>query len=254
MATPVSRVSPWSLHHNPRLVSLSTCAGPSTDTDSTMNRRPQHHEVDHRTIKLLVGVMAITLAWLTSAFSSETLTSISAAYHDGGWSQAVFIGFLFAISALMMAYNGYSKIEMVACKVAALCGVLVAMFPCRCVDRKEIIEGLHGGAAIVLFLILAYLCWGFYQRGRAKHYAQATVRSWIYAACGIAMLVSIGSLAVETFTQGGVSVYFPRFVFWGEALGLVAFGVSWLVASRTLPFLTRRDERFSPLRAHNPED
>ena len=216
-------------------------------------RRPQHHEIDHRTIKLMIGIIAITLAWLTSQFSTTTLTSISAAYYEGGWSQVIFVGFLFAISALMAAYNGYDKIDMVLCKVAAACGVIVAMFPCRCVNRKEIVEGLHGGAAIVLFLILAYLCFGFYRRAHAKHTRRATLRSWIYMACCIAMLVSIGSLAVETFTQGGVSKFWARFVFYGEALGLVAFGVSWLTASRTLPFLTDREERFSPLRRHNPE-
>lgn len=36
---------------------------------------------------------------------------------------------------------------------------------------------------------------------------------------------------------------FPRFVFVGEAVALVAFGISWLVASRVLPVLTRADER-----------
>ncbi|MBX3625409.1 MAG: hypothetical protein KF892_10385 [Rhizobacter sp.] len=219
-----------------------------------MPAQSQHHEIDHRTIKLLVGVIAITLSWLTSAFATTTLTSISAAYYEGGWSMVVFVGFLFAISALMLAYNGYTKVEMVLCKVAALCGVIIAMFPCRCENRDEIIKGLHGGAAIVLFLILAYLCWGFFQRARAKGYAQAKRRSWIYAACGIAMLLSIGSLAIETFTQGGMTAHVHnRFVFYGEALGLVAFGVSWLTASRTLPFLTSRDERFSPLRQNNPD-
>lgn len=197
--------------------------------------------------------MAITLAWLTSALANTTLTSISAAYYEGGWSQVIFIGFLFAISALMLAYNGYTKAEMVLCKVAAIAGFLIAMFPCRCVDREEIIKGVHGAAAIVLFLILAYLCWGFYHRARAKGHRQARRRSWIYAACGIAMLVSIVALAIETFTQGAMSKYFARFVFYGEALGLVAFGVSWLTASRTLPLLTSREERFSPLRAGNPD-
>jgi hypothetical protein len=218
-----------------------------------MPTRPQHQEIDHRTIKLLVGVIAITLAWLTSAFANTTLTSISAAYYEGGWSQVIFVGFLFAISALMLAYNGYTKVEMVLCKVAAVAALCIAMFPCRCVDRDEIVEGVHGGAAIVLFLILAYLCWGFFRRARAKGYRQARRRSWIYAACGIAMLLSIASLAVETFTQGGITRYMARFVFYGEALGLVAFGVSWLTASRTLPFLTSRDERFSPLRPNNPD-
>ena len=47
---------------------------------------------------------------------------------------------------------------------------------------------------------------------------------------------------------------FPQFVFYGEAVGLLVFSVSWLVASRTLPRLTHPEERFSPLRPDNPPD
>lgn len=214
---------------------------------------PRHHQIDHRTIKLIVGLIAISLASLTSAFATTTLTSISAAYYDGGWSQAIFIGFLFAISAFTLAYNGYTRAEMVLTKVAAIAALGIAMFPCKCADHDEIIKGVHGGSAIVMFLILAYLCWGFYRRARDKGHRQARVRSWIYAACGVAMLLAIGALAVETFTQGGLSKHVPRFVFYGEAAALVAFGLSWLTASRTLPVLTRQDERYSLLRADNPE-
>lgn len=217
-----------------------------------MASAPEHLEIDHRTIKLIVGIIAISLATLTSFFSTQTLTSISAAYYDGGWSQVIFIGFLFAIGALMLAYNGYTKTEMVLCKVAAIAALCIAMFPCRCVDREEIIKGVHGGAAIVLFLILAFLCWGFYRRAQAKSYPQARLRAKIYVVCGVTMLLAIGAMAYETFTQGALSVYMPRFVFYGEAVGLIAFGVSWLTASRTIPGLTAKEERFSPMRPVNP--
>ena len=91
-----------------------------------------NREIDHRTLKLIVGVVAWSLAGLTSVFSPEPLDSISAAYHAGGWSQTIFIGFLFAIAAFLLAYNGYSKHEMVASKVAAVAGLGVALFPCGC--------------------------------------------------------------------------------------------------------------------------
>ncbi|MET0335676.1 MAG: hypothetical protein ABW190_15495 [Rhizobacter sp.] len=219
-----------------------------------MATSPEHLEIDHRTIKLIVGIIAISLATLTSFFSTTTLTSISAAYYEGGWSQVIFIGFLFAIGALMLAYNGYTRTEMVLCKVAAIAALCIAMFPCKCVDRVEIIKGVHGGAAIVMFLILAYLCWGFYHRAQAKAYAQAKRRAKIYVLCGVAMLLAIAAMAYETFTQGAISVHMPRFVFYGEAVGLIAFGISWLTASRTIPGLTAKEERFSPLRPDNPQN
>jgi hypothetical protein len=88
-----------------------------------MLQAPTRHEIDHRTITLIVGVEAISIAPLTSALVKTRIASVSQSYFESGWSQDVFIGFLFAISALLLAYNGYSKAEMLLSKVAALAGV-----------------------------------------------------------------------------------------------------------------------------------
>ena len=64
-----------------------------------MKLKPVRIEIDHHTMKLIVGVIAISLAWLTSIFSQTPLESISASYHADGWSRDIFVGFLFAISA-----------------------------------------------------------------------------------------------------------------------------------------------------------
>jgi len=81
---------------------------------------PKKKEIDERTIKLLVGLIALSLATLTNWFAKDPLTSISTSYYEGGWSQSIFVGFLFAISAFLLAYNGESKREMVLSKVAAV--------------------------------------------------------------------------------------------------------------------------------------
>src|SRR5215207_8691751 len=97
-----------------------------------MSLRPVRDEIDHRTIKLIVGVVAISLPFLTSGFAGSTITSISASYYEGGWSQSIFVGFLFAISAFLMAYNGLTPSEMALSKVAAGASLGVALFPCEC--------------------------------------------------------------------------------------------------------------------------
>ena len=103
-----------------------------------------------------------------------------------------------------------------------------------------------------MFVVLAYLCYGFFRRAPAKGYPQANARAMIYALCGIAILVSIIALAVDNLSGGAFSAIVPRLTFYGEAVALVSFGISWLTASRVLPVLTRQDERFSPFRARNP--
>ncbi len=213
---------------------------------------PSRQEIDHRTMKLTIGIIAISLASLTSLFAGNTITSISESYYIGGWSQTIFIGFLFAIAAFLLAYNGTSRGEMLLSKVAAIAGLGIALFPCKCGSHAELVPYVHAASAATMFLILAYFCYGFFIRARSKGHPQAQLRATVYAICGIAILISIFILAIDGIFGGFISAAIPRLTFYGEATGLVAFGISWLTASRVLPVLTRTDERFSPLREQNP--
>lgn len=210
---------------------------------------PTKQEVDHRTLKLLVGLIALTLGNLTSFFAEEKITSISASYYAGGWSQSILVGFLFAIAAFLLAYNGQSRSEMLLSKLAAVAALSVALFPCGCNGHDEIIRHVHFASAAVMFLVLAYFCYLFYQRARAKDHTEANRRAFVYAACGLVIMASILAMVFDTFTGGVLSAAVPRLVFYCERAGLVAFGISWLTASRILPGLTSTDERFSPLSA-----
>jgi len=208
---------------------------------------PTKEEIDHRTMKLLVGLIALSLGNLTSFFASSKITSISASYCEGGWSQSIFVGFLFAIAAFLLAYNGESKAEMLMSKFAAVAALGVALFPTSCKGQPEIIPYVHFGSAAVMFLILVYFCYVFYKRARAKGYTEATRRAVIYVLCGIVIIASILIIVIDKAIGGVLSSRIERLVFYCERAGLVAFGISWLTASRVLPVLTRRDERFSPL-------
>lgn len=211
--------------------------------------KPEKPEIDHRTLKLLVGLIALSLANLTALFASKSITSISASYYEAGWSQSIFIGFLFAIAAFLLAYNGLSRAEMLLSKVAAAAALGVALFPCDCDGHAELVPHVHFSAAAVMFLVLAYFCYVFYRRARAKGHVEANRRAAIYALCGVAILASIAVLVFDTLAGGVLTARVPRLVFYCERTGLVAFGVSWLTASRILPVLTSRNERFSPFSA-----
>ena len=213
-----------------------------------MLSRPQRPEIAHRTMKLIVGLIALTLANLTSFFAQTAITSISASYYEGGWSQVIFVGFLFAISTFLLAYNGYSTSQMLLSKAAAIAGVCIALFPCGCDSHAEIVPHVHAAAAAVMFGILAYFCYIFYGRAQAKGHAEAKRRALIYGVCGLVIVVAILTLAVDSFTNGVISARVPRLTFYGEKYSLIAFAVSWLTASHCLPVITTKTERFSPLR------
>lgn len=206
---------------------------------------PKREEIDHHTMKLIVGLIAISLAALTSIFSDGTIESISASYHQGGWARDIFVGSLFAISAFLLAYNGKSRRQMILSKVAAFSAMGIAMFPCKCQFHPEIIPYLHGISAAVMFLVLAGFCYTFYQRARDKGHVQAIWRAGIYAVCGITIVAVIVVLAIDGVLGGAIRERIPRLTFYGEFAGLAAFGVAWLIASRVLPIISSKKERCS---------
>lgn len=210
-------------------------------------KKPKSAEINQLTMKLIVGVIAIAIASVTSFVSTldHSLLSVSESYFAGDWSRNIFVGFLFAISAFLLSYNGQTRAHMILSRVAALAGIGVAMFPCKCSNREEIIPYVHYTSAAVMFAVLAYFCIEFYRHAKSKGYRQAVWRAKIYLACFWTMAVAIAALAVNAIwgQELGIEVRFPRVVFYGEAMALVAFGVCWLVASRVLPVLTRPEER-----------
>ena len=96
-----------------------------------------------------------------------------------------------------------------------------------------------------MFIILAIFCYLFILRAKTKEYGQAKWRICIYSLCCVARVVSVALIAINFMTDNGVAKYVNRPVYVFEAVGLIAFGIAWLTASRTLPFITHQDERVS---------
>lgn len=147
----------------------------------------------------------------------------------------------------MFSYNGYSPTDAILSKIAAFAALFVALFPCNCGDHDVTIPYLHYISAAIMFIILALFCRAFYKRARSKGHLQAKIRAHIYAVCGYAILLSVSILAVDNLFANPISFVFKRLTFYGEAVGLVSFGIAWLVASRMLPIITIKKERLSIL-------
>lgn len=154
-----------------------------------------------------------------------------------------FVGLLFAISAFFFAYNGETTLEMVLAKVAAVAAIVVAIIPCGCEIKAAIFPFVHYTFAAIMFGVLACYCVIFYRRAREKGNRQAAWRAHIYALCGFAIVLSIAVLALDFVAGGLIKSKVERLVFYGERTALVAFGISWLVASRAIPFITADYER-----------
>lgn len=199
--------------------------------------------ISTHTIRLAIGLIAISLPFLTSWTAGDTpLTSISAAYYvtSSDWPRNIFVGFLITISALFLAYNGTNKTEFYLSKIGAVATFLIATFPSDGDTSK-----VHGIASVIMFSVLALLCYQFYKSARNRYeqapneFPQAKNRSIIYLICGIIIFVCKILVAID----------FPsvtRLVFYCETAGLLAFGIAWFVASKIIPvsFITLPQKRF----------
>ena len=205
---------------------------------------PRRPEIDQYAIKFLVGVIALGLPFLELALArlaNEPISSISASFwilDPHIWPRIFFVGCLFAISSFLLAYNGLSETEMWLGKVSSVAALGIALFPCSCnVKTHEIIGGVHLASAATLFVALGWFCLIFRRRAKDKGHREARWRATIYTLCLGGMAASLLLFILRATT--GVEA----FVFWAETVGLAAFGVSWLTASRVLPAITQPGER-----------
>src|SRR5687768_1062017 len=112
--------------------------------------KKQDEIFDYRTLRLLVGIVAFALpivVWATARIAGDKIDSISISYHTDS-ARDFFVGALFIIATLMVAYNGHDPSgnesmkdgpaphplmkwisEKWASKVVALMAVGVALFP-----------------------------------------------------------------------------------------------------------------------------
>lgn len=215
-----------------------------------MNSRSSH-EIDHLTIKLWVGLIAVLLPWLVQLTAGDALPSVSGAYWAGDWPRNFFVGALIAIAALISAYNGYGKLDLVMAKIAAIAAALTALLPS---DPSKAVwppchAVLHNASGGLMFLILTYFCIAFFRNARTKPTREAKRRMAVYLLCAVALAAAIAVLLVESVLDlvlhdARLGTRFPWLFFYAEATALTAFGVSWLTASHVLPYLNAPQERY----------
>jgi len=97
--------------------------------------------------------------------------SISAYYHASdflhpdegppgqGAMRNEFVGILFAMGALLFAYQGFSCLEDYALNLAGLLALGIALFPMKWpIEQNDSSFSLHGMCAILFFACIAYVC------------------------------------------------------------------------------------------------
>lgn len=213
-----------------------------------METQMQRPVIDYHTTRFIVGLIALSLALLTDLLTPIKITSISQSYHLDDNARDIFVGSLFVISAFLWSYNGYPTpkfmvSQSVLSKIAAVAAAFIAYFPCDCAPTETLVGAVHSYSAIILFVILAIFCWFFYLRTKGKPSKQAGWRGRIYRLCAFAMIIVMSLQLIDMLSSGVISEIYSRLTYYVEMIGLLAFGIAWMVASRMIPFLTDKDER-----------
>ena len=196
---------------------------------------------DYRALRLMMGLIAMSLPFVVTFRANLPLSSISASYYTA--ARDLFVGQLFVVGAFLWAYRGQTRFQAVASKVASLAAVCVALFPTPPADQPATTTGyIHFAAAGILFLILTYFCfvpfmgetWG----GKVKEMRRAIV----YLFCGSAMVLSMLTLLYAWLFMEPKTVEALKLVYYGEAMALIAFGFAWMVSGKFIPYFADEDE------------
>lgn len=202
---------------------------------------------DYKALRLMLGIIAFTMPWVVTIIAQSPLASISASYFTEARDE--FVGMLFIVGGMMLAYNGHTTSEARAAKVAAICALLIALFPtAKACGTPSNTATIHGLAAVLLFLILAWFCFVPFRKNTKGQGGKKGRRAKLYFACGTVMVVAmavglIGKLALTCQQVDNLDL-----IYWVEAVSLAAFGVAWITAGKIIPILVDRDEALKVFR------
>lgn len=187
---------------------------------------PESPVFTYRTLRFLVGIIALILPFLVVRLSREPLTSISASYfHDD--ARDWFVGLLFVVAAFLLGYNGtfYRVLQASVARLAAACAAAVAIFPTSPDGGEAATATIHGWAAAVLFLCLAFFCTMFAYGA----YLKSSKRLIVYLLCAGGILVGL-ALGAYAWSMNADQRAGSHIVYWAEWIALISFGIAWLWA------------------------
>ena len=208
-------------------------------------------------LQKLVGGIAVALPFVVAignfALGGDELEgSISAYYYTPMGN--VFVGALCALGVFFLSYQhkplpGYELDNRLSYGASAA-AIGVALFPTAEHAAKPwtsewLVSTTHLLCACALFLLLAYFSLKLFTKtDKGKHMSDAKrKRNVVFKACGWTIVGSIVLVVVSNIVDPPDSW---NSLFWLETVGVIAFGISWLVKSGIFGLLVDRASNASP--------
>lgn len=209
-----------------------------------MTSNVQNHNLIHSYLALrkAVGWIGILLPFTLMAgsfllfHSDRILVSISNYYYSG--MRDVFVGAICGIALFLFFYRGYDNWKKFnwdkwITNTGGLLAIGIAFFPTAEKGSGNLISSIHFICAGSFFLLLACYSIFVFTRKSAIPTREKIIRNKIFIICGLVMITCLIAIFIYfNFVQTENSK--SSFVFWGETIALIAFGISWLTKGGTL--------------------
>lgn len=160
----------------------------------------------------------------------------------------IFVGALCGLGLFLVAYVGADLGDRVITDLAGVFGLGAALFPttptvtspasatcetvARLSARQQVIGDVHAVSAVLFLLFLAWMAIRF-TTDSAQPSPQQVRRNRIYWVCAIVIVAAVLAAVVTNFLPASLRPAFP-YLFLYEAVGIVAFGISWFVDDQML--------------------
>ena len=209
-----------------------------------MNSKNQNNNIIHsyQALRKAVGWIGILLPFtlMIGLFlffhGHRILNSISHYYYSG--MRDVFVGAICGIALFLFFYRGYDNWKKLnwdrwITNIGGFLALGIAFFPTTKEGTGNWVGSIHFICASSFFFLLAcYSIFVFTRKGPDPTKEKLT-RNIIYVICGIAMIACLIAIFIYfNFIQTDNSE--SSFVFWGETIALIAFGISWLTKGGAL--------------------
>jgi hypothetical protein len=184
----------------------------------------------------LLGILLVPVLVLGSFIFDDTNQirgSVSAYYHTS--MRDALVGIVCGISMFLLSYNGYTRKDAFASKLAGLFALGVAFFPTSVTnDKGDILSKLHYITSGIFFAILAYMSIFLFTKSSGNMTPEKKLRNRIYRVCGIIMTISVIGIPVTSIPviHDHISFLKPTLIL--ETCALMSFGFSWLTKGEAL--------------------
>jgi hypothetical protein len=205
-------------------------------TPASLDRLQKYIAQTYFGLRLVLAILAFAFPWLLyigGRLANEGLAPSLSAYYevDGGLMRDQFVGVLWAVGMMLLAYRGLHWSESIALLVAGVSAVGIASFPCHCLPGNAHHSAVHAFFAVLFFASIAYVCiWcapdtlPLMPPGTTPSAATFTR---IYRIIGGLMIIApLASVALDHWLSDG-----GKTVVLAEVAGIYTFASFWCVKS-----------------------